>query len=258
MPYAEGRVIHDADAHVVETPGLARALRRSRHRAAHRPIYVSTVKPGEESHIETIRARRRDPADRAHGRGRDHAAQELERARLVRQRRTGRARSICSASRASSSSTPSANSYLVDAEHGDDLDFAYGVARAHNRAMVDFCAADRRLLAVGYVPLADFDARRARWRTRRSRMGCKALMVPSACPRRHSPSHVGLVPGVGARAGGGRADRLPRRRRRAAARPALLHERPAAGARLPRRRRELPLRRLHGDPAPADADAARR
>ena len=37
--------------------------------------------------------------------------------------------------------------------------------------------------------------------------------------------------------------------------PQLLRERPAAGPRLPRRRRELPLGRLHGDPVPADADA---
>ncbi|MBV8559189.1 MAG: amidohydrolase family protein [Acidimicrobiia bacterium] len=82
---------------------------------------------------------------------------------------------------------------LHAAEHGDDLDYAYGIARAHNRAVVDFCSVDRRLLPVGYVPLADFE--RARQMAREALdMGCKALLIASACPRGHSPSHVALDP----------------------------------------------------------------
>jgi predicted TIM-barrel fold metal-dependent hydrolase len=85
------------------------------------------------------------------------------------------------------------NKYFVTLEHGDDLDLAYGAARAHNRAVVDFCSVDRRLLAAGYVPLADFD--RARQAAAECiEMGCKALLVPSACPKGHSPSHTGLFP----------------------------------------------------------------
>ena len=38
---------------------------------------------------------------------------------------------------------------------------AYGVARAHNRAMVTFTSVDPRLLATCYVPLADFAQARA-------------------------------------------------------------------------------------------------
>ena len=53
------------------------------------------------------------------------------------------------------------NKELVRVEHGDDVEYAYGLARAHNRAMVDFCSVDRRLLAVGYVPLVDFEQARA-------------------------------------------------------------------------------------------------
>ena len=48
-----------------------------------------------------------------------------------------------------------ANKELQRAEHRGDLEYAYGLARAHNRAIVDFCSVDRRLLPVGYVPLAD-------------------------------------------------------------------------------------------------------
>src|SRR5260370_1279415 len=49
------------------------------------------------------------------------------------------------------------NRRLRDWEHGDDLDLADGVARAHNRGLVEFCAGDDRLLPTCYVPLADFD-----------------------------------------------------------------------------------------------------
>lgn len=37
----------------------------------------------------------------------------------------------------------------------EDVDIGYGASRAHNRAMVDFCAADARLLGVGVLPLDD-------------------------------------------------------------------------------------------------------
>jgi predicted TIM-barrel fold metal-dependent hydrolase len=85
------------------------------------------------------------------------------------------------------------NKYLLRSEQADDLDFAYGLARAHNRAMADFCAVDPRLLAVGYVPLADFERARG-MASEALELGCKALMIPSACPKEHSPSHVGLDP----------------------------------------------------------------
>jgi uncharacterized protein len=74
-----------------------------------------------------------------------------------------------------------------------DLDLAYGLARAHNRAVVEFCSVDPRLLPTGYVPLADFE-RSAAFAGEALEMGCKALLIASACPRRYSPSHIGLDP----------------------------------------------------------------
>ena len=84
-----------------------------------------------------------------------------------------------------------ANRPLQQAEHGEDVEFAYGFARAHNRALVDFCSLDKRLLPTGYVPLRDFE-RAAAMAHEAIEMGCKALLIASACPRGHSPSHVGL------------------------------------------------------------------
>jgi predicted TIM-barrel fold metal-dependent hydrolase len=85
------------------------------------------------------------------------------------------------------------SSELLAAEHGDDAAYAYGMARAHNRAMIDFCSVDRRLLATCYVPLRDFD--RARTMAAEAiAMGARALLVASACPKTHSPSHIALDP----------------------------------------------------------------
>jgi predicted TIM-barrel fold metal-dependent hydrolase len=85
------------------------------------------------------------------------------------------------------------NRRLHDWEHTEDLDFSYGVARAHNRGMIDFCSADPRLLPTCYVPIADFD-RTKEMANEAIQMGAAALLVPSGCPKNHSPSHLGLDP----------------------------------------------------------------
>jgi predicted TIM-barrel fold metal-dependent hydrolase len=75
----------------------------------------------------------------------------------------------------------------------DDLELLYGGTRAHNRAMVDFCAADRRLVPVGFVPLTD--AELAVHATREAiAMGCGAILVPSVPPRTKSSAHPDYWP----------------------------------------------------------------
>jgi uncharacterized protein len=192
MPYAEGRIIHDADSHVVETPDWLLAHADPGIRARMEPLYVNKVKPGEERSIEAALARRDDPDDRV------RAEAEI----MLRKNwsalgsfvKDDRPRALDLLGFASQLVFNTfGNAYLLAAERGDDVDLAYGVARAHNRAMVDFCAQDRRLLPVGYVPLADLGRADATAREALA-LGCKALMVPSACPRRHGPSHIGLFP----------------------------------------------------------------
>ena len=192
MPYAEGRVIHDADSHLVETPDFLVPFADPAIRAQMKPLYVSTVKPGEENSIEAIRARRDDPDERAAAE--DEIMLRKNWRALGSFMKEDRSRALDLLGFASQLVFNTfATDYLLRAELGDDLDFAYGLARAHNRAMIDFCAPDRRLLAVGYVPFADFERSRA-LAGEAIAMGAHALLVPSACPRRHSPSHVGLFP----------------------------------------------------------------
>ncbi|HBZ71505.1 MAG TPA: amidohydrolase [Deltaproteobacteria bacterium] len=190
MPYAQGRTYHDADSHVMETPEFFHPFADADVRAKMRPVYVSTVAPGEESFIDQLRRAHRDPAYRG--------AEEAEIMLRKNWKATGsflkedrpRALDLLGFSSQLVFNT-FLNKYLVRSEHAQDLHFAYGLARAHNRAMVDFCSVDKRLLAVGYVPLADFE-RAGKMAREAIDQGCRALMVPSACPKGHSPSHTGL------------------------------------------------------------------
>jgi predicted TIM-barrel fold metal-dependent hydrolase len=191
MPYAH-RPIHDADAHFMETPDWFHEFADPDVRAKLPPVYVSTVRPGEENMIDQLRRKHGDPAYRA----------EEEQQLLLRKNWSATGSFI-------KEDRPRAldllgfesqlvfntfvNGKLLAAERSDDVDFAYGFARAHNRSMLDFCSVDRRLLATGYVPLRDFERSRVMAREVID-SGCSALLVPSGCPRGHSPSHVGLEP----------------------------------------------------------------
>jgi predicted TIM-barrel fold metal-dependent hydrolase len=185
-------VIHDADSHVMETPDWLVPYADPDIRPRLKPLYVSSVKPGEDDLIEQFRKQHADPEFRA----RD--ADEI----WLRKnwKATG---SFLAEDRAAALDllgfasqlvfNTFENGLLLKAERGDDLDFAYGLAQAHNRSLVDFCSVDDRLLPVGYVPLAHFE-RSAAFVRETLELGACALLIPSACPRRHSPSHIGLDP----------------------------------------------------------------
>ncbi|HVN86061.1 MAG TPA: amidohydrolase family protein [Candidatus Binatia bacterium] len=192
MAYAEGRVYHDADSHVMETPDWVVPYADPDIRARLKPLYVSTVKPGEEKLIDKLRRLHADAAERP----------KLEAEIMLRKNwsalgsfiKEDRPRALdLLGFRSQLVFNTFMNKYFVAAEHADDATFAYGLARAHNRAIVDFCSVDPRLLSVGYVPLADFAQARA-MAIEAIAMGCKALLIPSACPKGHSPSHTGLFP----------------------------------------------------------------
>lgn len=78
-------------------------------------------------------------------------------------------------------------------DQGEDMEMCYAAASAHNRMMTDFCKVDRRLLATAYVPLEDFPRAIAVAREA-IELGAKALMIPSWCPQHHGPSHIALDP----------------------------------------------------------------
>jgi predicted TIM-barrel fold metal-dependent hydrolase len=192
MPYVEGRTVHDADAHVVETPDFFFPFADPAIRPRLAPLYVSTVKPGEEHFIDVLRRRHQDPAYRAREQEEILVRKNWSATGSFLKEDRPRALDLLGFSSQLVFNT-FANKTLCAAEHGEDVELAYGLARAHNRALADFCSVDARLLATGYVPLADFERARA-MAGEAIELGCKALLVASACPRGHSPSHVGLDP----------------------------------------------------------------
>ena len=189
MPYAH-RPIHDADAHFMETPDWFHAHADAKTRAKLPRSVISGVAPGEESLVERFRAKHRDPAYRA-----EDEAKILERKNwaatgsFIKEDRPQALDLLGFASQLVFNTF--VNGRLLAAERGDDVDFAYGFARAHNRKMVDFCSIDPRLLATGYVPLRDF-ARSRELAREAIESGAAGLLVPSGCPRGHSPSHASL------------------------------------------------------------------
>jgi predicted TIM-barrel fold metal-dependent hydrolase len=192
MPYVEGRTVHDADSHIVETPDwldpyLPRDVRQRMPR-----LGLSAVRPGEHTLIDKARRDHRDPAYRA-----------LDEEQILLRKNWSATGSFLKEDRPRALDllgfasqlvfNTFLSKYLNDLEHSGDIDLAYEVASGHNRAMVDFCKTDKRLLATCYVPLADFEAS-DRAASEAIRMGASALLVPSDCPLGHSPSHVGLYP----------------------------------------------------------------
>ncbi|MBV8693161.1 MAG: amidohydrolase family protein [Actinobacteria bacterium] len=192
MPYAEAGTIHDADAHIVETPDWLFEYADPDVRPRLKPLYVSTVKPGEDDLIEHYRKQHTDAEFRAQ----DEAEIMLRKnwkatGSFIKEDRPAALDMLGFASQLIFNTFT--NKSLLLAEQSGDLDYGYGFARAHNRAIVDFCSIDTRLLPVGYVPLADFE-RTAAFTREALEMGCAALMIASACPKGHSPSHIGLDP----------------------------------------------------------------
>lgn len=202
MPYIEGRLVHDADAHIMETPNWLRDYADpSIRERLQRPQYVNELRQTGDNDEQLANL------DRAFARiAEEHASaayRDSEAAEIMNRKNFAATGAFISEDRPRSLDLIGVASQLLfntfhnrrlhDWEHTGDLDLAYGAARAHNRGMVDFCSVDPRLLATCYVPLADF-ARTEAMAKESLEMGASALLVPSGCPKGHSPSHIGLDP----------------------------------------------------------------
>ncbi len=190
------RVIHDADAHLMEPPDLFTEYADPdvRDRIAELVVGFRIGDDGADENeiVEHFRRRHEDPEFRRHDAERIWLRKNFEATgSFIADDRPAALDMLGVASQLVFNTFT--NKTLQRVEHGNDLDLAYGLARGHNRAMVDFCSVDARLLPVGYVPLADLE-RSVAFAGEVLDMGCKALMIASACPPKHSMSHVGLDP----------------------------------------------------------------
>jgi predicted TIM-barrel fold metal-dependent hydrolase len=189
MPYCEGQVVHDADSHIFEAPGTA-----ERHADPQIRDRLAEVLRGLawSAAIEAQVARQRDAAFRA----RDADEIMLRKNWLAPGAVLAEDRPAALDLLGFASQLVFTTTYLGalrDLERGGVLDLSHGLALAHNRAIVEFCSSDRRLLPVGYLPLGDID-RAIRAAAQAIELGVAALMIPSHPLRDHSQSHIGFDP----------------------------------------------------------------
>ena len=191
MTYAGTRVIHDADSHLMELADCLDDFMDAKTRARYDDLPKIKAWPRDGKWVKDARAKQADAAFR------DGAAANI----LLRKDyealgafiREDRPRALDELGFASQLvfTTWCLGNFGLD--EGNDLGLAYATAEAHNRMMTAFCAVDRRFLATAYVPLADVDRATATVKSALA-MGVKALMIPSRCPKGHSPSHIAFDP----------------------------------------------------------------
>ncbi len=184
MPYAEGRVFCDADSHIMETddwlsqyaaPDIRSRLRPldpqlHQHRPAHLPLQNAGMPGAPASEADLMVAKEWAALGASDPAGRSRALDLL-----------GFQRQLLF--------TTFATSQFRDG----DVDFVYGGASAHNRAIADFCHADARMVGVGMVPFVDptRDVRAAR---EAIELGCRAILVPKEPAATVAPSHPDYDP----------------------------------------------------------------
>jgi uncharacterized protein len=188
MPYLEGRTFYDADSHLMELNGWLQRYADANVREKLRPLYLGGAGPTAEQSMKDAQTRRSDP----------QAARSLE-ANLMNAKGWSALGAFDPSERTRALDLLGVSKQLVFSTFAptqfasDDPELLYGGTRAHNRAMADFCSADKRMIAVGFVPLVD--AERALVEAREAiKLGCGAILVPSTPPRDKSPTHPDFHP----------------------------------------------------------------
>src|SRR5580700_1838970 len=190
MSYAAGRVINDADSHIMESLDWLASHADPAIRDRLGSMRLEAGGSGAEKAILRALERQKDAAATAEistdvvtgpkGWAAFGAIDPGERTKALDD--LGFSRQLVFTTFAGSQFMPS-----------PDPEVKYGGARALNRAMAAFCAGDKRLLGVGVVPLddaaralAEIDAALA--------AGVKAIWLPAAPAGDKSPGHPDLDP----------------------------------------------------------------
>ena len=190
MTYAKSQVMLDADSHIMETPDWIARHADPDVREKLPPLGLGKAGGATYQLIEdaVVRAKQRaehgEPVENVvagvkgwHAPG---AFEPGERSKALDD--LGFARQLVF-------STFAAGQYL----RHSDLDIRYGGVRAHNRAMAEFCNADKRLIGVGQLSLAD--PKRAVAEIEQAvKLGCGAFWIPATPVDDRAPGHPDFDP----------------------------------------------------------------
>jgi predicted TIM-barrel fold metal-dependent hydrolase len=186
MPYAEGRTFNDADSHVMETSDWL---------ATYADPEIRMILPKPDF------ARTGRMAD-AIGRKHDWSTIDLEQNIMqlkgweaygaIDPQERSRALDVLgfNCQLVFPSIAPGQFWGLFGQTHRDPK-LLYGGSRALNRAITDFCSADKRLLPVGFVPL-DVPELAEREIEQAVKLGCRSVWIPATAAGDKSPSHPAL------------------------------------------------------------------
>src|SRR2546421_5873025 len=186
MAYAGQRTILDADSHVMELADFLDGFIDPAQRDRLRRKGMDALKPVLEGATARAADRRSDPPKGAE-------AEE----RLLLDKGWQAMGAFDPAERSGVLALLGFEGQLVFATFatamfsGRDPDRLYAGSAAQNRAMVNFCAGDQRLLPVGFVPLVDPE-RAVALAEEAVRDGCAAIMVPSTAAGERAPTHPDL------------------------------------------------------------------
>ncbi len=188
MPYATGRIIHDADSHLMELPDVLDPYLDPKFREAY-------------DALPKLAKRQEDYAAKARANHADSGFRESADANIMLRKNYEAMGAFLKEDRPRALDQLGFASQLVfttwclnnfGLERPDQAELAYATATAHNRMMMDFTAIDRRFLGTAYVPLIDIDRSIAIAREAIA-LGTKALLIPSR-PTGRSASHIGHDP----------------------------------------------------------------
>jgi len=191
MPYAEGRIFNDADSHVMETrdwmtryadPGI-------RERLAPLDLTSGGVAYQVEQAITAAENRKTNREAVAEAEANLMLYKGWKALGAFDPRERTRALDLLGFNQQLVFTTFALSHFWGIFKRGeDDPNVVYGGARAHNRAIAEFCARDRRLMAVGFVPLDNAELA-AREIDEAIGLGCAAIHIPSIPPEKISPTH---------------------------------------------------------------------
>ena len=186
MSYAGGRLIHDADSHLMELPDFLTAHADPAFRDRMPPLGLLATgqfnpgdhvgKPGHDAATVERLLQLGDQITRG-PKWHDALGSFSGAERSLALDQLGFARQVVF------------SSFCARLTFEAPLEIRYAVARAHNRAMATFCRGDRRLIGVAIVPLDEPDLAMAEIGYA-AELGLGAIWVAAAPPGGRSPGHI--------------------------------------------------------------------
>ncbi|HEY6300789.1 MAG TPA: amidohydrolase family protein [Candidatus Binatus sp.] len=189
MPYAEGRIFNDADSHIMETRDWLISHADADIREKLRPLAIGSGGRMVDKAIAHANDRVSDPAAVADAEKNLMLRKGWEALGAFDPNERRRALDLLGFSSQLVFTTFAITHFWGEFDQVRSTpEVLYGGARAHNRAIADFCRGDKRLLAVGFVPL-DIPELAEKEIDEAVRLGCAAIHIPSLPPAKKSPTH---------------------------------------------------------------------